>query len=72
MLLSRVQVPVFEAGGSRAGIRELYRSSPTGVVGMFLCVPITVVSLIVLAQFETTRPIAVLLSSDGKIPEARR
>ena len=43
-----------------------------GVVGMFLCVPITVVSLIVLAQFETTRPIAVLLSSDGKIPEARR
>jgi predicted PurR-regulated permease PerM len=43
-----------------------------GVVGMFLCVPITVVSLIVLAQFETTRPIAVLLSSDGKIPEPRR
>jgi predicted PurR-regulated permease PerM len=43
-----------------------------GVVGMFLCVPITVVSLIVLAQFETTRPIAVLLSSDGKIPEARQ
>ena len=43
-----------------------------GVVGMFLCVPITVVSLIVLAQFETTRPIAVLLSSDGRIPEARR
>ena len=43
-----------------------------GVVGMFLCVPITVVGLIVLAQFETTRPIAVLLSSDGKIPEARR
>ena len=43
-----------------------------GVVGMFLCVPITVVTLIVLAQFETTRPIAVLLSSDGRIPEARR
>ena len=43
-----------------------------GVVGMFLCVPITVVSLIVLAQFETTRPIAVLLSSDGRIPEPRR
>jgi len=43
-----------------------------GVVGMFLCVPITVVSLIVLAQFETTRPIAVLLSADGRIPEARR
>jgi predicted PurR-regulated permease PerM len=43
-----------------------------GVVGMFLCVPITVVSLIVLAQFKTTRPIAVLLSSDGRIPEPRR
>lgn len=42
-----------------------------GVVGMFLCVPITVVSLIVLAQFETTRPIAVLLSADGRIPEPR-
>lgn len=40
-----------------------------GVVGMFLCVPIMVVGLIVLAQFETTRPIAVLLSADGRIPE---
>jgi len=40
-----------------------------GVVGMFLCVPITVVALIVLAQFETTRPLAVLLSADGRIPE---
>jgi AI-2 transport protein TqsA len=42
-----------------------------GVVGMFLCVPIMVVGLIVLAQFETTRPIAVLLSADGQIPELR-
>jgi AI-2 transport protein TqsA len=40
-----------------------------GVVGMFLCVPIMVVVLIVLAHFDTTRPIAVLLSADGKIPE---
>jgi AI-2 transport protein TqsA len=40
-----------------------------GVVGMFLCVPIMVVLLIVLAHFETTRPIAVLLSADGEIPE---
>jgi predicted PurR-regulated permease PerM len=40
-----------------------------GVVGMFLCVPITVVMLIVLAHFETTRPVAVLLSADGKIPD---
>lgn len=41
-----------------------------GVVGMFLCVPIMVAGLIVLAQFETTRPLAVLLSADGRIPEA--
>jgi predicted PurR-regulated permease PerM len=40
-----------------------------GVVGMFLCVPIMVVGLIVLAQFETTRPLAVLLSADGRIPD---
>ncbi len=40
-----------------------------GVVGMFLCVPIMVVALIVLAQFDTTRPLAVLLSADGDIPE---
>jgi AI-2 transport protein TqsA len=38
-----------------------------GVVGMFLCVPITVIAMIVLAHFERTRPVAVLLSSDGKI-----
>jgi len=41
-----------------------------GVVGMFLCVPIMVVALIVLAQFETTRPVAVLLSADGRIPDS--
>lgn len=42
-----------------------------GVVGMFLCVPIMVVGLIVLSQFEATRPLAVLMSADGRIPEAR-
>lgn len=41
-----------------------------GVVGMFLCVPIMVVVLIVLAHFDATRPVAVLLSADGKIPDA--
>jgi predicted PurR-regulated permease PerM len=40
-----------------------------GVVGMFLCVPIMVVLLIVFAHFETTRPVAVLLSADGRIPD---
>jgi AI-2 transport protein TqsA len=41
-----------------------------GVVGLFLCVPITVVGLIVLAQFKTTRPLAVLMSADGRIPDS--
>lgn len=40
-----------------------------GVVGMFLCVPIMVVLLIVFAHFEATRPVAVLLSADGEIPD---
>lgn len=38
-----------------------------GVVGAFLCVPITVILAIIFAQFEDTRPIAVLLSKDGQI-----
>ena len=40
-----------------------------GVVGMFLCVPLTVMLLIVLAHFKTTHPVAVLLSADGEVPE---
>jgi predicted PurR-regulated permease PerM len=40
-----------------------------GVVGMFLCVPIMVVLLIVLSHFDATRPVAILLSADGDIPE---
>ncbi len=38
-----------------------------GVVGMFLSVPIMVVVNIILARFERTRPIAILLSARGKI-----
>ncbi|MCC5793750.1 MAG: AI-2E family transporter [Chromatiales bacterium] len=38
-----------------------------GVAGAFLCVPITVIMLIVFAEFETTRPLAILLSQDGRI-----
>ena len=38
-----------------------------GVAGMFLCVPITVIVMIVCAQFEGTRPLAVLLSADGRL-----
>lgn len=38
-----------------------------GVAGMFLCVPITVMVMIVCAEFHATRPLAVLLSSTGRI-----
>ncbi|MFT5049427.1 MAG: AI-2 transport protein TqsA [Chlamydiales bacterium] len=38
-----------------------------GIVGMFLCVPLTMIAVIAFAHFEPTRPIAILLSVDGKI-----
>lgn len=38
-----------------------------GVTGMVLCVPLTVVILIICAQIPQTRPIAVLLSADGNV-----
>jgi len=38
-----------------------------GVTGMFLCIPITVVFMIILSQFERTRPIAIMLSQKGTI-----
>ena len=38
-----------------------------GILGMFLSVPITVMMMIVFAHFDTTRPIAILLSQDGYI-----
>ena len=38
-----------------------------GVVGMFLCVPITVIMVIILANFPGTRWVSVLLSKEGKI-----
>jgi predicted PurR-regulated permease PerM len=38
-----------------------------GIAGMFLCVPITVIVMIVCAHFESTRPLAILLSADGRI-----
>jgi predicted PurR-regulated permease PerM len=36
-----------------------------GLVGMFLSTPLTVLVMIILAQFEGTRWVAVLLSADG-------
>lgn len=38
-----------------------------GVSGMFLCVPITVIGTIICSHFPQTRPIAILLSSNGRI-----
>jgi len=38
-----------------------------GIVGMFLCVPITVVIVIVMSNFESTRWVAILLSKTGQI-----
>ncbi|SDE55748.1 AI-2E family transporter [Rhodospira trueperi] len=40
-----------------------------GVVGMFLCVPLTGIIMIVMSNVPATRPIAILLSSDGHIHE---
>jgi AI-2 transport protein TqsA len=37
-----------------------------GVIGAFLSTPLTVMAMAILAEFKGTRPLAVLLSSDGK------
>ena len=41
-----------------------------GIAGAFLCVPIMVIINIILSRFPTTRPIAILLSANGKILSA--
>lgn len=41
-----------------------------GITGMFLCVPIMVILNIIFSNFERTRFVAVMLSSDGEIEEA--
>jgi predicted PurR-regulated permease PerM len=38
-----------------------------GVVGMILCIPIMVILMIICGHFAPTRPIAIMLSSDGEI-----
>ncbi len=38
-----------------------------GVTGMLLSVPITVVMVIIFAEFPDTKPVAILLSEDGKV-----
>ena len=41
-----------------------------GIPGMFLCVPFLIIITIVLSHFPRTRPIAVILSSDGNLQGA--
>ncbi|MCQ8184072.1 AI-2E family transporter [Parvularcula maris] len=43
-----------------------------GIAGAFLCVPMTVALMIILAQFESTRPVAVLLSDNGEVEPLKR
>ncbi|ALO45911.1 AI-2E family transporter [Pseudohongiella spirulinae] len=38
-----------------------------GVAGMFLCVPFLIITTIVLSHFPKTRPVAILLSSNGQV-----
>ena len=38
-----------------------------GIVGAILCVPLTVIMMIVFSRFESTRPAAILLSLDGRL-----
>jgi predicted PurR-regulated permease PerM len=40
-----------------------------GISGAFLAVPLTACIAMVLAEFEGTRPIAVLLSKTGRVDE---
>lgn len=42
-----------------------------GFAGLLLSVPITVTVMLVLTQFQSTRPIAIMLSDDGKIADLK-
>lgn len=39
-----------------------------GPAGMFLAIPMTVILMLIFSRFESTRPIALLLSRDGRLP----
>ncbi len=39
-----------------------------GPAGLFMAIPMTVILVMVLARFETTRAIAILLTRDGRLP----
>lgn len=38
-----------------------------GIVGMILSIPMMVIAMIVCAQFDTTRPAAIIMSADGQV-----
>jgi predicted PurR-regulated permease PerM len=38
-----------------------------GITGMLLSVPITIILIIIMAEFPSTRPVAILLSQDGQL-----
>jgi predicted PurR-regulated permease PerM len=40
-----------------------------GIVGMILCIPIAVIIMIICGHFGPTRPVAIMLSADGQVPE---
>lgn len=42
-----------------------------GIPGMFLCVPFTVIIMIICAYFPSTRPIAIMLSGNGQLTIGR-
>lgn len=42
-----------------------------GLAGMFLSVPLTMIAMIIFSYFGPTRPIAILLSADGRIEHDR-
>jgi len=43
-----------------------------GIPGMLLSVPITVILIIIMSEFEDTKPIAILLSRNGKLSEKNK
>ena len=43
-----------------------------GIPGMFLCVPITVILMIICGYFPETRPLAIVLSGNGELPVGPR
>jgi len=43
-----------------------------GITGGLICVPLMVMMMIILSQFPATRPLAIILSGNGEVPNIRR